>query len=123
MGQPSATGDPLALRVRSFLCGTFPLKFPCIEACWTICPARSEPSAGHQQKSAGHVPGGYSQVQFEEGYGAPLFVDDAANAGGQTLGCQETQGEDTVGGVEEATSSDGVSVGGCQIGECSTCVC
>ena len=29
--------------------------FMCIELCWTKCPARSELSAGHQQKSAGHV--------------------------------------------------------------------
>ncbi len=27
----------------------------CIEPCGTKCPARSELSAGHQQKSAGHV--------------------------------------------------------------------
>ena len=27
----------------------------CIEPCWTKCPARSQLSAGHQQKSAGHV--------------------------------------------------------------------
>ncbi len=29
--------------------------FMCIEPCQTKCPARSELSAGHQQKSAGHV--------------------------------------------------------------------
>ncbi len=29
--------------------------FMCFELCWTKCPARSELSAGHQQKSAGHV--------------------------------------------------------------------
>ncbi len=29
--------------------------FMFIEPCWTKCPARSELSAGHQQKSAGHV--------------------------------------------------------------------
>ena len=29
--------------------------FMCTELCWTKCPARSELSAGQQQKSAGHV--------------------------------------------------------------------
>ncbi len=41
----------ISLFILVFLVG----HFMCIEFCWTKCPARSELSAGHQQKSAGHV--------------------------------------------------------------------
>ena len=30
-------------------------QFMHIETCWTKCPARSEHSAGHRQKSAGYI--------------------------------------------------------------------
>ncbi len=44
-------GWQISLVILVFLVG----HFMCVELCWTKCPARSELSVGHQQKSAGHV--------------------------------------------------------------------
>ncbi len=64
-GRPSALSRTFWVPVRHFptwllvnISGHsyFPWQhFMCIEPCWTKCPAMSELSAGHQQKSAGHV--------------------------------------------------------------------